>query len=1479
MTIHQPKTIAAILVGALGFLSQAQGQGNCLTTFQYPGTAVLPASNGTVTEISGCNFEEEHSMISGIMAGGNYEFTLSTGGYITVREGTFDGSVVAQGYSPVTVNAASGADLFPHWTVDDQCNTASNCVITTVQLLLDCDQPVASVGYSEDCEAGTFTIQLDITSLGDGASVDVSWDVGGAVEEQAGVGLGPLALGPFPLGTVPVVTIHHASDPLCDLVLGPLAPLSNCPLPVVCGAPAIEQSYCYPDLASYHWIYEAEGTGTLRLTFTGGSIESANFDHLTIYDGLDANGPVLFDHLQTTQMQLAGLQVYSTTGALYMTMSSDGFGSCGTGGQEEWQWNVICLDCEIPVIGVGLEEDCEAGEYVIGLDVTSTGSGSTVDIIYSVNGDADVTVEDVAVGQTELGPFAIGAEVAVTVAHESNPLCNISLGTITDSGICPVQVICGAPAYEDSYCYVNNDSQSWGYVAVGSGTLRLSFTVGTIESANWDHLTIYDGPDANAPVLFNHTQTTELQLAGLEFYSTSGAFYVTMTADGVVSCSDGSQSQWEWNVVCLDCEIPAVGVGIVESCEDGEFTINLDVTSTGSGSTVDIVYSVNGGSDVTVEDAGVGEIELGPFVIGAQVTIMVAHESNPLCNISLGTITDSGNCPVQIVCGAPAFEDSYCYTNNDSQSWGYVADGSGTLRLTFTAGSIESSNWDHLTIYDGPDANGPVLFNHTQFAQLLLAGLEFYSTTGAFYMTMTSDGSSSCFDGIQSQWEWNVVCLDCQIPQVGVGVSEDCQTGEFMVDLDVLSTGSGATIDVVYTVNGGTPVTVEDVGTGETVIGPFLFDEVVVIEAHHESNPLCNIVLGEVTDSGTCPELIECGTDHDDIYCPGDDEDVRYYYQGTGTFPIVLFINAGSLEPCCDRVRVYDGADITAPELTPVGGVGGPLAGLFYISTNPQHRLTLQITSDGSVSCATGSAYQAIDWTVSCLDCNAPEATFDIVQDCANFQYYVDVVVTTMGTDTEMELTNNAGLPALTVSAPGTYQVGPFVSGTPVSLTLVNDANSLCNVNSGTLVNPLCPQIVCGAAVIEEEYCYGPNTNQAWAYELPGTAGTLRLTFLRGTIESNSWDRIRIYDGPSNTSPLLFEHNNSLTYNLGPDGSGVLNTTAPYYGVDVTATGANLYMEMTSDGSVQCSSMSDYDPFEWIVFCEGCPAPGVTYNLVADCFYREYTAEVIVTTAPPAEGLEIINTVTAQTITANATGTYNFGPYGLNDTAVFRLTALDNPACFFLSDSMTYASDSCIIRACGMNHYEYCYPNNEDRWYTFQSADNSPMSITFTEGQMLTGDRIVVYNGRNENSSVLYQGNNGGSLAGFALNSQNAENIITLRIQSNASGSCGDGQVAGPLRWWTWCGPVSVEEFGDDGLSVHPNPTTGLLTVIIGSDNLGDIHARVLDMSGRVVMEPAMTLKGGTANTIDLAGLANGQYMLQLISSEWVRNQRVQVSR
>lgn len=210
---------------------------------------------------------------------------------------------------------------------------------------------------------------------------------------------------------------------------------------------------------------------------------------------------------------------------------------------------------------------------------------------------------------------------------------------------------------------------------------------------------------------------------------------------------------------------------------------------------------------------------------------------------------------------------------------------------------------------------------------------------------------------------------------------------------------------------------------------------------------------------------------------------------------------------------------------------------------------------------------------------------------------------------------------------------------------------------------------------------------------------------------------------------------------------------------------------------------------------------------------------------------------------------------------------------------LTFPSDSCIIRSCGFDNYEYCYENSEDRWYTYQSLQPVPTTIAFLWGQMLTGDRIVVYNGRNRDATVIYQGSNGGNLSGFAVNSRNTEHIITLRIQSNATGSCDDGQATVPLRWTVGCGAVGIDDVSPTGFSVFPNPTEGVLYISVGSEVTGNARVRVLDMSGRQVFDEPMNLRASNTSSIDMRGLQTGQYLIQLVTSQWTKVQRVQVAR
>jgi len=1211
-----------LLFGAIGLVGQAFGQGDCQNTSQYPGNAITPNPNGTVTVISTCNFQSEYSAIAGMVTGGNYQFVADGTTYITLRTGAFDGPVLAQGTTPLDVTAATNDTIYAHWNVNDLCATASTCINTSVQRILNCELPEVAVSYTEDCTAGTFTIVLDITSTGDGATVDVIYDDAGNVQTMAGVGTGIITLGPFTNGSLPLVMVQHESDPDCNINLGGLAPFTECAIDIVCGDPSITQNYCYADNDDVNWTYTGNGGGSMVLTFQSGTIEGSFNDRLSIYDGFDATGPVLFDHTATGTFDLTGLSVVSTTGSIHMALLASAFTSCATGsfGIEEWNWTVVCLNCEIPQATATVTDDCPGNAFNIAVDVVSTGDATTVDLEYIVNGGAPQTSAGVGTGITNLGPFTVGDNVSLSVNHDNDANCNLDLGVFTDLNSCPLIIACGEPEVVETYCYVGSDSQFWFYQSSGAGTMRLRFNQGTIESNTYDDLIIYDGIDNTAPVLFMH----------------------------------------------------------------GNLTSNL-----------------------------------GP----------------------VGSAVLSPNSPYY--------------------------------------------------------------------------GVEVYATGNSLYMEMSSDPSVQCNGSTTyDSWEWEVVCLDCTIPVVSFSAADDCVNSQFSVPVVVTSTGDGGTVNINYTVNGGAVQTVTGVGVGTESIGPFNFSDTVNVIVAHGTNSLCDIELGDITDTGTCPVLIDCGSELGEQLCYANNTDSRYYYDGTGTLPLAIFFDSGTVF-AGDLVNIYDGGDITAPLLYS-GNNGSNMTGFFVNSSNPDNRLTLQIIANGFTDCATAGIQDPPTWRVFCLDCAPPIVSFDLVQDCINFQYVMEVTVTTMGTDPSIDVTNTGGAPTVTITAPGTYTVGPFVSGNPVEVVLVNELNDLCNVSSGVRVNPVCPLPVCGSTVLNETYCYVTSDSMAWAYELP-TAGTLRLTFLRGTIESNSWDNLIIYDGTDNTAPILFMHGNT-TSNLGPDGSGVLNTTAPYETVDVTATGSNLYMEMSSDFSGDCSSSTTYDPWEWQVYCEGCVPPGVSYNLLTDCFSRSFTTEVIVTTTPPAEGLQITNTITDEISTVNSSAVYNFGPYGQNTDAVFEIVSLDEPGCVYRSDTLSVPSSDCIIVSCGFDQYNYCLGNDEDRWYTFKSEQNVQTTITFISGQLLPGDRIVFYNGPDENSAVLYQGTNGGSFTGFALNSQNAANTITMRIQSDGSGSCGDGAAGATELWWhVGCGAVGIEETASTGFTMFPNPTNGSLTINIGA--------------------------------------------------------------
>ena len=262
-----------------------------------------------------------------------------------------------------------------------------------------------------------------------------------------------------------------------------------------------------------------------------------------------------------------------------------------------------------------------------------------------------------------------------------------------------------------------------------------------------------------------------------------------------------------------------------------------------------------------------------------------------------------------------------------------------------------------------------------------------------------------------------------------------------------------------------------------------------------------------------------------------------------------------------------------------------------------------------------------------------------------------------------------------------------------------------------------------------------------------------------------------------------------------------------------------------------------------------------------------------------ATTVDIINDRNLDTLQNVGVGTHLVGPFGM-DTAV-TITVLNgvNSLCRVNSPSLIWTADSCINVTCGFDNYDFCYDNDQDGYYVYQAAAQVPITLNFVAGDMLPGDRIVLYNGFDDQSALIFNGNNGGDLTGLAFNSNNPDNALALRIISDNAGSCADDPSLTSLQWWVACGAVSIEEVPAEAFLVYPNPTSDRLYIDLQEEWFGKVQVQLMDLSGRVVMDRPLTVRTGTTSQLDLSSLQNGNYILQLVTDKWVKAQQVVVAR
>jgi len=370
--------------------------------------------------------------------------------------------------------------------------------------------------------------------------------------------------------------------------------------------------------------------------------------------------------------------------------------------------------------------------------------------------------------------------------NDVNPLCSVHSISLTNP-LCPTIVDCGGATLNETYCYINNDNHEWHWQSSGGQPLAIQFSAGSIESATFDHLTIYDGPDGNSDILYEHVGGAE-DLTGLLVISTGADLYMTNSSDGSVSCSSGSQTEWAWEVGCLDCTNPGATYTMVEDCIHHSFSIEVNVDSTGSGSFVRIANSL---STDTLTNIMAGMNIVGPFPMDSTVTLTVMNETNNLCRVFSPAFTSPSIACVDSVCAAEAYE--YCYTNNDTAWFAYQGTENVPVTIEFLWGQLLAD--DHVQIYNGvsalPDSllwQGNLNGNMTGFAMNSTSG------SHALLMRVVSNSGYSCATGNASPpLHWMVQCGAVgvhEVPPSDFSIYPNPTTGELTIVLPMIARGA-----------------------------------------------------------------------------------------------------------------------------------------------------------------------------------------------------------------------------------------------------------------------------------------------------------------------------------------------------------------------------------------------------------------------------------------------------------------------------------------------------------------------------------------------------------------------------------------------------------------------------------------------------------------------------------------------------------------
>ena len=318
-----------------------------------------------------------------------------------------------------------------------------------------------------------------------------------------------------------------------------------------------------------------------------------------------------------------------------------------------------------------------------------------------------------------------------------------------------------------------------------------------------------------------------------------------------------------------------------------------------------------------------------------------------------------------------------------------------------------------------------------------------------------------------------------------------------------------------------------------------------------------------------------------------------------------------------------------------------------------------------------------------------------------------------------------------------------------------------------------CPTTIdCGQDAEVFTFCYVNNDSTLYQYVSSDNA-PLQVFFVNGDIEVN-FDELIVLDsdGVTNLNPeaTTYGNNGDLT------------------GLSFISTGNSISVSVVSDGSVSCDNQN-YTPITYEVSCvdldavPNCnvgltqPQDGATdVNENVDITWTSSSGIVTgykISLGITSGGTEIINNEDVGNVL-----TYDLEPLDYEVTYYLTITPYnsngDAENCEEFSFTTRANPNQTVVCEEGVVNTTYCYGNNDDSEFSFQSSDGLPLTLYFNAGsteQNFDTISILDSDGTVMNPNLPY--GNDGDFTGLTYTSTGSS--ITVQFDTDGSISCANG--------------------------------------------------------------------------------------------------------